>query len=504
MWILTTLRRSIPVLLICAVLLGTLTVQAEQSGASTVHSYGNLPLECNAVVSNVSTYDKTYVGGRWIYHGQALDFPAPSGMKVVAPAAGVAYVRYGGGYGNYVDVVEPNGKTHRMAHLQGGGLINNGARIQKGRVVGLVGNTGASTGPHLHYEQRVGGVAVSIQLEGPSLVWGPKLTADGDRNTTHGLKSANCIGTSRAVDSRVDIAGWSSNSSIRIGRSNGSVASGWKSAVPMVSNPTHSDACNFNGVGATEYISYEANLKQFVMGSPRGDGSMSWSVILSGIYNISDFVCLDWNKDGNSDIWARDSSNNAIYVGYSNGTRITKWVRQKALNGSWARIGNMEFLERCDLNGDGRAEVIAYEANRRFMVGRPSTGNRLRWDMLLNNVYNIDATACGNFNPKHKGQELIGWQIYKGKGTFVIGEFDSRFRHQRWDPISPNGIGRPHRGELDAGDLDRDGVSELFSHEFRNNSHYVMVADFTSSRAFRWYQYLGRINIEDMHAGHFH
>ena len=426
-----------------------------------------------------------------------------AGVKVVAPAAGVAHVHYGSGYGNYVDVVDGSGKTHRMAHLQGGGLINNGAHVVKGQVVGLVGNTGASTGPHLHYEQHIGGAQVGIHLEGPGFQWGPRTTADGDRRTIHAVRSSNCLAAPKGVDSPVDVVGWSRDNSIRIARSNRTVATGWRVAVPQVSNPTLSDACNFDRDRGTELISYEAHLKHFVMGNPRGDGKMDWSVVLPGIWNITDFKCIDWNGDGRSDVWARDASNR-VYVGYSNGTKVYHWQRQRAMNGAWATLGDMEFLENCDLNGDGRREIVSYEANRRFMIGRPHAGGHMRWDVLLNNVYNIDATSCGNFNPKHRGTELIGWQMYRGRGTFVIGEFASNFRHERWDPMTQYNVAKPFKGELDSGDIDADGVSELLSHEYRGGHHFIMVADFNSPRTFRWRQFLAGVSIEDMNAGRFH
>lgn len=492
---------SLPLLLM--VMASVMVFRADVATAAT-YNYSNLPLACNVTVPYASTYDQTTVGGVTYYHGQSLDLPAPSGTKVVSPEAGTAYVRYDGGYGNYVEVAGNSGRMHRMAHMQGTGLVPNGTKVIKGQVLGLVGSTGASTGPHLHYEQLVGGSKVAIQLEGPALVWGPRYTSDGDRQTTHGLKSTNCIGSTPAptTTNKTAVLGWS-GSNIVMSETNGSTGKAWNVAVPKISNPALTDSCNFDGDAGTEFISYESNLHQFVMGNPRGDNTLAWSVILKGIYSITDFACLDWNGDGKADIWARDGSNGAVYVGYSNGTKVTSWVRLKATNGTWVKLGNPETLEVCDLNGDGRSEIVAYEANARFMLGRPSGTAVLQWSQLLGGVYNIDATACGNFNPAHAGQELIGWQVLSGKGTFVIGEFASNFKHQRWDKLSPVGLSKPYRGELNAGNIDGDGTSELLSHEYRGGRHYVMVADFTGSRSFRWYQYASRTTFEDMVVGRF-
>jgi hypothetical protein len=500
------LRRISALWLVVMIMASAMVLTINPASAAT-YTYGNLPLTCNAAIPFASTYDRTTVGGSTYYHGLSLDLPAASGVKVVAPAAGVAYVRYDSGYGNYVDVVESGGRTHRMAHMQGVGLVPNGTRVFKGQVLGLVGSTGASTGPHVHYEQRINGSQVAIQLEGPALVWGPRLTADGDRRTTHGLRSSNCISSPppppppASQGNGMAVVGWSGNN-IVMSESRGPSGLGWNLAVPTISNPTVSDACNFDGDSATEFISYEAHLRQFVMGNPRGDNTMSWSIILGGVGGITDFACLDWNTDGRGDIWAR-GSDGAVFVGYGNGARVASWNRLRAGNGSWALLGDPETVEACDLNGDGRAEIIAYEANRRFMLGRPSGTSTLRWDFLVDGIYNIDATTCGNFNPAHPGAELIGWQVLSGKGTYLIGEFVSNFGLKHWDRLTPTGFAQPFRGELDAGDIDRDGVTEFLAHEVRGGRHYIMVGDFTGRRSFAWREYANHSSFEDMVVGRF-
>ena len=63
-----------------------------------------------------------------------------------------------GNYGNLVELRHANGITTRYAHLSS---INarRGQRVRQGERIGAVGSTGLSTGPHLHYEFRVGGMA---------------------------------------------------------------------------------------------------------------------------------------------------------------------------------------------------------------------------------------------------------------------------------------------------------------------------------------------------------
>lgn len=89
--------------------------------------------------------------GKW----RGLDFPQPIGTPVIAVAAGVvidARDGWNGGYGNRVIIDHGNAKTV-YAHLSTI-LAVEGQRVSQGETIGLVGNTGRSTGPHLHFEIR--------------------------------------------------------------------------------------------------------------------------------------------------------------------------------------------------------------------------------------------------------------------------------------------------------------------------------------------------------------
>jgi murein DD-endopeptidase MepM/ murein hydrolase activator NlpD len=88
-----------------------------------------------------------------------IDFRAPSGTPVRATAAGkVIESGHTGGYGNMVEIDHGNGLTSRYAHLSVLD-VDVGETVQKGTVIGRVGSTGRSTGPHLHYETRIDGDA---------------------------------------------------------------------------------------------------------------------------------------------------------------------------------------------------------------------------------------------------------------------------------------------------------------------------------------------------------
>jgi len=92
-------------------------------------------------------------------HG-GLDIAAPEGTPIHAPADGVV-VKSGPsmGYGRVIIIDHGNGYTTRFGHLSGE-TVSLGDRVEEGDIIGYVGSTGWSTGPHLHYEVRLNGVPV--------------------------------------------------------------------------------------------------------------------------------------------------------------------------------------------------------------------------------------------------------------------------------------------------------------------------------------------------------
>jgi murein DD-endopeptidase MepM/ murein hydrolase activator NlpD len=92
-----------------------------------------------------------------------LDFRAASGDPVRATANGkVVSSGWAGGYGRMVEIDHGNGLSTRYGHLSEIG-VRIGDQIKIGQVIGAVGSTGRSTGPHLHYETRIDGEAVDPQ-----------------------------------------------------------------------------------------------------------------------------------------------------------------------------------------------------------------------------------------------------------------------------------------------------------------------------------------------------
>jgi len=97
--------------------------------------------------------------GKLMLH-PGVDLAEPYGAEIHAAAAGrVTHAGPAGGYGIMVEIDHGNGLATRYAHMSEA-LVEEGESVDKGAVLGRLGSTGRSTGPHLHYEVRVDGEPV--------------------------------------------------------------------------------------------------------------------------------------------------------------------------------------------------------------------------------------------------------------------------------------------------------------------------------------------------------
>ena len=118
--------------------------------------------------------------GRMRMH-KGLDYAAGTGTPIMAAGdARVEFVGWRGGYGRAVILDHGGGRTTLYGHMSGFANIRPGQRVAQGTVIGRVGSTGMSTGPHLHYEFRVNGVhrnPLSMTLPPPQPLAGNALLA---------------------------------------------------------------------------------------------------------------------------------------------------------------------------------------------------------------------------------------------------------------------------------------------------------------------------------------
>ena len=100
------------------------------------------------------------VARRFLMH-TGIDIAAEMGTTVLAPAAGrvISAGWNDGGYGNMIIIDHGGNMSTLYGHLSQI-FVGDGQEIAKGQAIGAVGSTGMSTGPHLHFEVRVGGKPV--------------------------------------------------------------------------------------------------------------------------------------------------------------------------------------------------------------------------------------------------------------------------------------------------------------------------------------------------------
>jgi LysM repeat protein len=105
-------------------------------------------------------YQKPFIGGHKTQglHGyNGVDYGMPIGTPLYASAAGTVIISknsgWNGGYGNYVVIQHPNSTQTVYGHMSGVS-VSVGQKVNQGQTIGSSGNTGKSTGPHLHFEIR--------------------------------------------------------------------------------------------------------------------------------------------------------------------------------------------------------------------------------------------------------------------------------------------------------------------------------------------------------------
>lgn len=103
----------------------------------------------------------SYFGPRWGRMHEGVDWGVATGTNVYASSGGqVISAGLNGGYGYCVLIQHPDGRRTRYAHLSKI-TVSYGEYVEQGERIGLSGNTGNSTGPHLHFEMIINGVAVN-------------------------------------------------------------------------------------------------------------------------------------------------------------------------------------------------------------------------------------------------------------------------------------------------------------------------------------------------------
>ncbi len=138
---------------------GTLKTSTNQ-GQNQVNGGKNIPKSSNkeTVSGFLSRPIKGGVKSQGIHGHNGIDIAGPIGTPILAAREGVVTLVRGGstwngGYGNYVVITHDNGVKTLYAHMNSI-TVSQGQKVGRGQQVGTLGNTGRSTGPHLHFEVR--------------------------------------------------------------------------------------------------------------------------------------------------------------------------------------------------------------------------------------------------------------------------------------------------------------------------------------------------------------
>lgn len=129
-------------------------LENDEIGDSSVLSW---PFDPSGYGISAYFHDPTYPF-RHLFEHSGVDLPAPVGTPIGSVAPGyVAWTRQGRLYGNYVMVIHSNGLASLYAHMSRIDVVPD-QFVSRGQTIGAVGNTGLSTGPHLHFEIRKDGI----------------------------------------------------------------------------------------------------------------------------------------------------------------------------------------------------------------------------------------------------------------------------------------------------------------------------------------------------------
>ncbi|MBD3730000.1 MAG: M23 family metallopeptidase [Sphingomonadales bacterium] len=135
-------------------------MDALERGLEAVPQY--LPARVEMVTSSYGIRRDPFTGHPAMHSG--LDFRGPIGAPIYAAARGtVSFVGQRSGYGNVVEISHGNGLMTRYAHMSRF-AARVGQKVDAGDVIGAIGSTGRSTGPHLHFEVRINDRAVNPRL----------------------------------------------------------------------------------------------------------------------------------------------------------------------------------------------------------------------------------------------------------------------------------------------------------------------------------------------------
>ncbi|MFK0259014.1 peptidoglycan DD-metalloendopeptidase family protein [Streptomyces sp. NPDC090445] len=321
--------------------------------------YGATPMAAAASLGRPTFQMPFKCGETWYGDSRSYHSPSPHAIDwtqggstvnspVVASAGGVAHIKDKGArsYGKFVVIDHGDGWSTLYAHLNGFN-VREGQRVTTGQQIGIVGSTGGSSGPHLHYEQRYYGDYQRTAFNGT------RFTPDGS------LKSKNCATTT--PDKKPEGPG--------------------DPVEPSDKGMNDLASADLNGDNVVDVIAVETATGKLWMYKGNGNGTIasgSSRVLIgsAGWNGMSNLTGGDFNKDGKDDLVAVEESTGKLwlYKGNDNSTIAGGSERVLIGAGGWNGMSNLTAL---NLNGDGVADLAAVEKSTGKLFLYPGTGSGL-------------------------------------------------------------------------------------------------------------------------------
>jgi hypothetical protein len=273
------------------------------------------------------------------------------GDPVVAAAAGVvttAVPNGNHGYGRYVVVDHGNGESSLYAHLQSVN-VGVGQTVDQGSLVGLLGDTGNATGPHLHFEERLNGKDVAPYFHGAAFAFG---STQQSQNCPDVPLAGNFVGDGIAELAVFDRA----TASFQISQPTGPIVVGFgiNTDTPVVGD--------WDGDGVTNVGVRRASDRTFYLSTPSG----TVPVVMGNRSDIP--VAGDWDGNGTWDIGVRKASKNVFRLRKPDGKSFP------------VRLGKAgDIPVSGDWNGDGVTDVGVYDLTKARFTLRVKDANGFIW-----------------------------------------------------------------------------------------------------------------------------
>lgn len=317
------------------------------TGVTPTVSY-DLPFSCGQAWSGATR-------ARHSPSRNAIDFNRADdrGSSVVAAARGqvtTAQTKDRGGYGKYVVVDHGNGESSLYGHLKAV-TVQPGQSIDKGALLGTVGSTGNSSGPHLHFEERSGRSVLQAVLAG--VAW---------RAST--LTSANCVDLPIAGN-----LGGDGVAELLVFRRTGSstfeampTASYAGGSMPFGTASDEPVLGDWNGDGLDELGVRAPRTGTFKLAGPAGVTKLKFGI------RGDRPVAGDWNGDGTSEVGVRRASTSSFYLRNADGSYAT------------VRLGDANDLPVTgDWNGDHVTDLGVYDPATSVFTVRVAAAGVVPW-----------------------------------------------------------------------------------------------------------------------------